>query len=73
MFATCHKLETAPELPATTLESECYHRMFYDCKKINSVKVKFTEWTENTTVEWLHNAPSSGTFTAPSNLPQIYG
>ena len=31
MFSGCTKLENAPELPATLLAEDCYHRMFEGC------------------------------------------
>ena len=37
MFYDCKKLETAPELPATTLASSCYYSMFYGCTNLKTV------------------------------------
>jgi hypothetical protein len=34
MFHYCTSLTTAPELPATTLASSCYHQMFYGCTSL---------------------------------------
>ena len=34
MFRNCTSLITAPELPATTLGSECYQYMFYGCTSL---------------------------------------
>ena len=34
MFSGCTSLETAPELPATTLDFHCYNGMFYGCSSL---------------------------------------
>ena len=34
MFQGCKSLTQAPELPATTLASECYYHMFYSCTSL---------------------------------------
>jgi hypothetical protein len=36
MFRGCTNLTTAPELPATTLASSCYHYMFSDCTSLTT-------------------------------------
>ena len=39
MFNTQTKLTTAPELPATTLTSQCYDGMFYGCTSLTTAPV----------------------------------
>ena len=39
LFKDCSVLTSAPELPATTLESYCYYGMFYGCTKLTSAPV----------------------------------
>ena len=34
MFANCTSLLSAPELPATTLETYCYYGLFYGCTSL---------------------------------------
>jgi hypothetical protein len=36
MFQDCTSLTTAPELPATTLASDCYNGMFYNCRSLST-------------------------------------
>ena len=36
MFSGCTSLTTAPELPATKLESRCYFNMFYGCTSLTT-------------------------------------
>ena len=38
MFDGCTELETAPNLPATTLAPYCYRYMFNSCKKLRDVQ-----------------------------------
>ena len=68
MFYGCTSLTTAPELPATTLPNRCYDQMFSGCTKLSQVKVAFTEWTNNTTYNWLKDVASTGTFVCPDAL-----
>ena len=68
MFENCTSLKTAPELPATTLALQCYSQMFSGCTKLSQVKVAFTEWTNNTTYNWLKDVASTGTFVCPIGL-----
>ena len=39
MFSYCTSLTTAPELPATTLASDCYSYMFSGCTSLKRVKM----------------------------------
>ena len=75
MLEGCTSLTTAPALPATTLADSCYTGMFYGCTKLSSIEVSFTLWTQavNQTLNWLNNVASSGTFTKPLALAEIYG
>ena len=70
MFNGCTSLTTAPELPATTLVTNCYAAMFNDCSSLSSVEVAFTAWspTSAATNYWLNNVAASGTFTCPVAL-----
>ena len=36
LFENCSVLTSAPELPATTLATDCYYEMFYGCKNLTS-------------------------------------
>ena len=36
LFRSCSTLTTPPELPATTLTSDCYHGMFWECRNLAS-------------------------------------
>ena len=38
MFRDCTSLVTAPVLPATTLTTNCYNRMFMGCTNLNYIK-----------------------------------
>ena len=68
MFYGCTSLTTAPELPATTLPYRCYDQMFSGCTKLNQVKVAFTEWTNNTTYNWLKGVAQKGIIICPDEL-----
>lgn len=69
LFEGCESLTTAPVLPAATLEGGCYREMFYGCKKLNSVTVKFTSLTGSyVTTNWLYDVAETRTFTCPSGL-----
>ena len=66
MFGGCSSLESAPTLKATTMASNCYYQMFYNCKKINAINTRQTSFTGCT--NWVNGVSSSGTFTCPSTL-----
>ena len=71
MFEGCTSLTAAPELPATELAKGCYYYMFYNCNKLNSVKVGFTDWLEDATLDWLLYAgeeATNPTFECPLGL-----
>ena len=66
LFYGCTGLTAAPELPATTLASNCYSNMFYCCKRLNSVTIQTLVWNSGYTANWLCGVSNSGTFTKPS-------
>jgi hypothetical protein len=72
MFADCTSLTTAPELPATTLVTNCYYRMFEDCSSLNAIVVGLTDWQSGTTDRWVYGVAAKGTFTKPSALHEAY-
>ena len=48
LFYRCSVLTSAPELPATTLASFCYHGMFYGCTSLTSApELKATTLADN--------------------------
>ena len=63
MFQGCTSLTEAPELPATTLATNCYSYMFYKCTNLNYIKALFTtEPGTDYTTHWVNNVASTGTF-----------
>lgn len=51
--------------------------MFWNCNKLNYIKVHFTDWNEHSgsTWGWVGGelfSQSSGTFVCPTGLPIIY-
>ena len=63
MFYECTSLVTAPVLPALTLVDNCYNRMFMNDRKLRYIKAMFTtEPSSSTTINWVWNIPSGGTF-----------
>jgi hypothetical protein len=65
MFSDCINITEAPELPAINLADDCYEYMFGMCAKLNTVKVGFTEWSNNndiSTYNWLSGVALKGTF-----------
>jgi hypothetical protein len=75
MFSGCSSLTQASVLPATTLDEWCYMSMFEGCTNINSISVNFSDWNtdSNATNRWVENVSSSGTFTCPADLPEVFG
>lgn len=61
MFEGCTSLTTAPALPATTLASNCYYRMFYSCRKIKLSSTASGTYTK------AYRIPKSGTGTMGTN------
>ena len=68
MFYNCTNLEDVIELPATTLYSECYQTIFYNCNKLKGIIVHFNSWTAiNATSNWVSGiSNNTGTFTIKS-------
>ena len=80
MFRNCTSLEVAPELPATTLVTNCYAYMFAGCSKLNYIKALFTTTigsSSSYTYLWVSSVGSSGTFVkniaATWNVSGSYG
>ena len=68
MFYNCTSLETAPELPATTLATGCYYNMFRGCSKLNYIKAMFTTTPSSSyTSYWVDGVASTGTFVKNKN------
>jgi hypothetical protein len=76
MFFKCYSLTTAPELPATTLASQCYQYMFDDCNNLNYVKMLATDISaSNCLLGWLSHVSRTGTFVknpSMTSLPSGY-
>ena len=69
MFSGCTSLTTAPELPATTLATECYRNMFYGCTSLTSIKCLATNISaSNCTTNWVYGVSASGTFTKAASM-----
>lgn len=63
MFYNCINLENAPILPAKTLNTYCYEKMFYGCAKINYIECHAENATAgNYMSDWVHGVASTGTF-----------
>jgi hypothetical protein len=63
MFQYCTKLTTVPELPATTLVSNCYYSMFFECSSLNYIKALFTTTpSDDYTGGWVSEVAHTGTF-----------
>lgn len=68
MFSGCTSLTTAPELPATTLASNCYTSMFNYCSQLNLIKVGATSWNSSYARNWVKGVAATGTFIKPTEL-----
>lgn len=76
-FFGCTNLVTPPEIMATTYYYDTSStttgsmvEMFYNCSKLNQIKVHFTSWNSGYgTRNWTYGTKSSGTFYKPSSLP----
>lgn len=63
MFYGCTSLQTAPELPATTMEDYCYLQMFRGCTKLNYIKMMATDINAiSCFYKWVEDVASIGTF-----------
>ena len=69
MFQGCSNLTTAPELPATTLDSSCYYGMFQGCSKLNYIKADFINYNNNNYEfdYWVDGVSTTGTFVMNPN------
>jgi hypothetical protein len=48
--------------------------MFDGCTNLNNINVNFSAWGAiYSTIDWVKNVSSSGTFTCPADLPETYG
>ena len=72
MFYGCSSLTSAPALPLTNLVSSCYSGMFYGCTSLTSISASFTEWTSNTTTNWVDGVAANGIFHCPTSLSDVY-
>ena len=69
LFNGCTALTAAPTLPATTLISGCYGRMFYNCSSLSSITVNFPVFNPtNATSTWISGVAANGTFYCPTAL-----
>ena len=70
MFGFCPALTTAPALPATTLAQSCYSSMFHGCTSLSNVTCHATSGidTNYSTLYWLKNVSSTGTFTKAAGV-----
>jgi hypothetical protein len=63
MFYGCTSLTQAPELPATTLASNCYQYMFNGCTNLNYIKCLATNISAtNCTYNWVSGVSETGIF-----------
>jgi hypothetical protein len=63
MFRHCTSLTTAPVLPATTLATQCYASMFYDCTNLDYIKCLAADISaSNCTNGWVDGVSATGTF-----------
>ena len=73
MFRGCTRLQTAPEIFATTLYADQNNGslagMFYGCSSLNYIRVYFTDWNDGLyTNSWTQGVPETGNFIKPSEL-----
>ena len=66
MFRNCSSLEIAPDLPATTLVSNCYNYMFQECFRLRYIKCLAQNNNVGTT-GWLSGVPKEGVFLKAMN------
>lgn len=62
MFRNCTSLVDAPELPATALANYCYQYMFYGCTSLKTIRCRAKHTGVQSTVKWLGNVATNGTF-----------
>ena len=69
MFYGCTNLESAPELPAATLNVACYKQMFQNCTSLSYIKCLATDISaSNCTNGWVTSVASRGTFVKNANM-----
>lgn len=67
MFDGCTELISAPDLPAQIPTSNSYYMMFNMCSSLNYVKCLRTNFSYNSTENWLNGVSSTGTFVKASS------
>jgi len=73
MFSACASLMTAPTLTAPTLVSQCYSGMFQNCTSLNYIKCLATEIPNDSTINWVNNVGTNGTFVKKANTTWTTG
>lgn len=73
MFQGCSNLTATPVLSATNLKEGCYKNMFIDCKNLRQINIKFKNWDEAATENWVKYLPPTGIFYKPEQLNTTYG
>lgn len=76
MFKGCKKLKIAPSIKATDISKYgCMMEMFYNCTSLESITVRFPEWSTGSsqTTNWVYGVPSNTgsplrTFTIEGNV-----
>ena len=73
MFSACASLMTAPTLTAPTLVSQCYSEMFQNCTSLNYIKCLATDILNDSTINWVNNVGTNGTFVKKANTTWTTG
>jgi hypothetical protein len=74
MFYGCTSLTNAPDLPATTLASNCYEYMFQGCSNLNYIKCLATDMSAtNCTKNWVDGVAKTGVFVKDINTSWTVG
>ena len=60
MFYGCTSLTTAPELPAKTLDVNCYYYMFYGCTSLKEIKLEYIGKFSSYFSNWVNGVSSTG-------------
>lgn len=71
LFNGCTTLTSAENmiLPATTLVSNCYKKMFYNCTNLSSITCLATDISaSDCTSNWVSGVSSTGTFTKSASM-----
>ena len=73
MFNKCSNLTYGPILPATTLTTYCYYKMFVDCSTLTTLTCEATDITSTGCLSyWLDGVTSSGTLYVTSSMVSTY-